>query len=186
MGSAAVKIPGYVVGVWSIDPVHSEISFTVRHMMVGRIRGRFTRFSGEIVSAENPLDSSVSAEIEMASVDTGISERDDDLRSANYFDASTYPRMTYRSTGVRESSSGFVVDGELSIRDVTRPVSLSVELNGVTPDGKGGTLVGFSATAEINRRDYGIDLILPLDGGGIVVGERIKIALEIEARLKKS
>jgi polyisoprenoid-binding protein YceI len=184
MSSAALIIPNYVVGVWSIDPVHSDVSFTVRHMVVGVIRGRFARFSGEIVTAEDPLDSSVTAEIEMGSVDTGNGERDDDLRSASYFDVEKYPTMTYRSTGVHHTDSGFLVDGELSIRDVTRSVPLSVELNGITSNGKGGTLVGFSATAEINRRDFGIDLVLPLDGGGLVVGEKIKIALGIESKLK--
>jgi polyisoprenoid-binding protein YceI len=156
----------------------------VRHMVVGKVRGRFTRFSGEIVSTADPLDSSVTAEIEMASVDTGNRERDDDLRSASYFDVATFPTMTYRSTGVRRSGAAFVVDGELSLRDVTRPVSLLVEFNGVTPNGKGGTLVGFSVSAEINRRDFGIDVLMPLDGGGLVVGEKISVALEIEAGLR--
>jgi polyisoprenoid-binding protein YceI len=182
---AATEIPGYVVGRWVIDPIHSNVSFTVRHMMVSKVRGRFARFSGTIVTAEDWQESSVVAEIDMASVDTGVVDRDNDLRSASYFDVQTYPTMTYRSSGgVRRGDSDFVVEGDLSLHGVTRSVPLRLEFNGVTSDTKGGTLAGFSATAEINRRDFGIDLLLPLDGGGVVVAEKVKIALEIEAGLQ--
>ena len=94
-------VPGYVAGTWTIDPVHSEVGFAVRHMMVSKVRGKFKTFSGELVTGENPLDSSVTAEIDLASIDTGAEQRDDHIRSADFFEVETYPTMTYRSTGVR-------------------------------------------------------------------------------------
>jgi polyisoprenoid-binding protein YceI len=176
-------IPGYVEGRWAIDPVHSEVAFTVRHLMVSKVRGRFVRFGGDIITAANPLDSSVAVEIDMASVDTADPERDEDLRSSTYLDVAQYPHMRYRSTGLRTEDGRVTVDGELTLHGVTRPVSLDVELNGIGDDGKGGKVAGFSARTQISRSDFGIDLRLPLTGGGVVVGDRIDIALEIEAVL---
>jgi polyisoprenoid-binding protein YceI len=137
-----------------------------------------------IVTAENPLDSSVTAEIDMASIDTGDSERDEDLRSRAYFDAATHRTMTYRSSGVRLDGAGFIVDGELTLHGVTQPVPLTVNIGGIGPDTKGGTVAGLSATAQIDRRSFGIDISTPLAGGGFVVGNMIDIELEIEARLQ--
>jgi polyisoprenoid-binding protein YceI len=176
-------IPGYVEGRWVIDPVHSEVAFSVRHLMVSKVRGRFIGFSGEIVTAANPLDSSVAVEIDMASVDTADAERDEDLRSDAYLDVAHFPHMRYRSTGLRTENGRVTVAGELTLHGVTRPVSLDVEVNGIGDNGKGGKVAGFSARTQISRSDFGIDLRLPLTGGGVVVGDRIDIALEIEAVL---
>src|SRR3954447_9737387 len=120
----AVKnvIPNYLAGTWNIDPVHSEVSFTVRHMMVSKVRGRFAAFSGEIVTGEAVTDSSVTASIDPASVDTGNRQRDADLRSPRFFNADEHPLWTFRSTGVRADGGGFVVDGDLTINGVTRTV----------------------------------------------------------------
>jgi polyisoprenoid-binding protein YceI len=156
--SSTTQIPGYIAGRWTIDPTHSVVSFTVRHLMVSKVRGRFSTFSGVIITTEDPLGSSVTAEIDMASIDTGDSERDDDLRSRAYFDAATHPTVTYRSTGLRSDGARLIVDGELTLHGVTRPVPLSVEIGGIGSNGKGGTVAGLSATAEINRRDFGIDV----------------------------
>jgi polyisoprenoid-binding protein YceI len=172
-----------LVGRWAIDPVHSDISFTVRHLMVSRVRGRFVRFTGEIVTAEDLSASSVVAEIDMSSIDTGNSERDADLCSASYLDVARYPTMTYRSTAVEVAGDTFTVTGELTLHGVTRPVPLAGRLHGVHANGKGGTVAGLAATAEIDRRDFGIDLSLPLSGGGVVVGDRVSIGLEVEAVL---
>src|SRR5215216_5659243 len=154
MSLSSIQIPGHVAGRWIIDPTHSLVSFTVRHLMVSKVRGRFGRFSGVIVTAENPLDSSVTAEIDMASIDTGDSERDEDLRSRVYFDAATHPTMTYRSSGVRLDGAAFIVDGELTLHGVTEPVPLTVKIGGIGPDTKGGTVAGLSATAQIDRRSF--------------------------------
>jgi polyisoprenoid-binding protein YceI len=151
--------------------------------MVSKVRGKFLRFGGDIVTAANLLDSSVSVEIDMASVDTADAGRDEDLRSSAYLDVVQFPHMRYRSTGLRAGDGRVTVDGELTLHGVTRPVSLDVEVNGIGDNGKGGKVAGFSAHTQISRSDFGIDLRLPLTGGGVVVGDRIDIALEIEAVL---
>jgi polyisoprenoid-binding protein YceI len=177
-------IPGYVAGTWTIDPIHSEVGFAVRHMMVSKVRGKFKKFSGELVTGENPLDSSVTAEIDLASIETGAEQRDDHIRSADFFEVETYPTMTYRSTGVRADGDDYVVDGELSLKGVTKQVPLKLELNGFGPDPFGGTRAGFTATAEINRREFNVNFSAPMQNGGAVVADKITIQLEIEAVLK--
>ena len=179
-------IPGYVAGVWSIDPVHSEVGFTARHMMVSKVRGRFRNFSGQLATGQNPLDSSVTAEIDLSSIDTGNEQRDAHIRSADFFEVETYPTMLYRSTGVRRDGDGFVVDGQLTLKGVTRDVPLMLEVNGFGPDAYGGTRAGFTAIAEINRRDFGVNFNAVLETGGTVVSDRITIQLEIEAVLESA
>jgi polyisoprenoid-binding protein YceI len=180
----APAIPNYVAGTWTIDPVHSEVGFSVRHMMVSKVRGRFTEFEGTLVTGENPLESSVSATIELASVDTGNSQRDDHLRSNDFFDAPSHPTMSYRSTGLRPDGEDFVVDGELTLKGVTKSVPLRLEIQGFGPDAYGGTRAGFTATAEINRRDFGVNFNAALETGGAVVADKVTIQLEIEAVLQ--
>jgi polyisoprenoid-binding protein YceI len=177
-------VPGYVAGTWTIDPVHSEVGFAVRHMMVSKVRGKFKTFSGELVTGENPLDSSVTAEIDLASIETGAEQRDDHIRSADFFEVETYPTMTYRSTGVRADGDDYVVDGELTLKGVTKQVPLTLELNGFGPDPYGGTRAGFTATTEINRRDFNVNFSAPMQNGGMVVADKVTIHLEIEAVLK--
>jgi polyisoprenoid-binding protein YceI len=175
-------VPGYRTGTWDIDPSHSEVSFTVRHLMVSKVRGRFTRFSGSFVTAENPHDSTVEATIDLASIDTNAPDRDDHIRSADFFDVEQHPTMTYRSTGVRAEGDHWVLDGELSLHGVTKEVPLVLELHGFLPQSPfGDTRVGFSASGEITRDDFGITFNIPMDGGGVVVGNKIQIALEVEA-----
>jgi polyisoprenoid-binding protein YceI len=177
-------IPGYTAGTWAIDPVHSEVGFSVRHMMVSKVRGRFTTFSGEIVTGADPLDSSVTAEITLDSIVTGQEQRDAHIRSADFFDVENHPTMTYRSTGLRHDGNGYAVDGQLTLRGVTRDVPLALELNGFGPDPYGGTRAGFTATAEISRSDFGVSYNAAIEGGGVVVGDKVTIQLEIEAVLK--
>jgi polyisoprenoid-binding protein YceI len=178
-------IPGYVAGTWSIDPVHTEVGFAVRHMVVAKVRGKFRTFSGEVVTGENPLDSSVTAEIDLSSIDTGNEQRDAHIRSADFFEVETYPMMTYRSTGVRAHRDGYILDGKLTLKGVTRDVPLALELNGFGPDAYGGTRAGFSATAEINRRDFGVNFAAVMETGGAVVSDKVTIQLEIEAVLQQ-
>ena len=180
-----VAIPGYLAGTWKADPVHSEIAFSVRHLMVGKVRGRFTGYDVTIVTSEDPRGSSVAATIDLASIDTGNEPRDNHLRSADYFDVEKYQTMSYRSTGIRWTDDGWVIDGELTLHGVTRQVPLTGEVNGFGPDPFGGQRAGFSATAQISRRDFGIDLTIPMDGGGVAVGDKVSISLEIEAVLQK-
>ena len=177
-------LPGYVAGTWSIDPVHSEVGFAARHMMVSKVRGRFRTFSGQIVTGADPLDSSVTAEIDLSSIDTGQEQRDAHIRSADFFEVETYPAMTYRSTGIRRHGDGFIVDGKLTLKGVTKDVPLNLELNGFGPDPYGGTRAGFSASGEINRRDFGVNFSAVMGTGGAVVSDKITIHLEIEAVLQ--
>ena len=179
-------IPGYLAGTWDIDPVHSDASFTIRHMMVSKVRGRFATFSGEIVTGEQLSGSSVNATIDADSIDTGNEQRDGHIRSADFFDVVNHPRWTFRSTGLRSGADGLVLDGELTIKGATRPVALALEVNGVGPDAYGGTRAGFSASTTIDRNDFGVDIKLPMDGGGVVLGDKVQIALEIQAVLRQS
>ena len=178
------SIPGYVAGTWTIDPVHSEVGFAVRHMMVSKVRGRFNTFSGKLVTGENPLASSVTADIDLASIITGNEQRDAHIRSADFFEVETYPTMTYRSTGIRRDGGDYVVDGELTLKGVTRNVPLKLELNGFGPDPFGGTRAGFTATGELNRRDFNVNFTAPMQNGGVVVSDKILLNLEIEAVLE--
>jgi polyisoprenoid-binding protein YceI len=178
-----LQITGYVAGTWDLDPVHSHIGFVARHMMVSKVRGRFTSYQAQIITADNPLGSSATATIDLSSVDTGNETRDEDLRSSNFFDAATHPQMTYHSTGIREDGDEFILDGELTIRGVTRPVALKFEINGFGPDPYGGTRAGFSARGEINRADFGITFNAPIPGG-VMVSEKIQIEIEAEAVLR--
>ena len=183
--SLSTQIPGYVVGTWDIDASHSTVGFSVRHMMVSKVRGYFRDFSGEIVTAEDPVDSSVTATIDLGSIDTRQEQRDAHIRSADFFDVDNHPHMTFRSTGIRlEDNRDWHVDGELTIKGVTKPVVLELELNGFGPDAYGGTRAGFSAKTEINRNDFGVDIKMPMDGGGVVVGDKVTVELEIEAVLR--
>lgn len=180
------EIPGYIAGTWDIDPVHSHIGFTARHLMVSKVRGNFTKFEGQIITAEDPLQSSATATIDTTSLDTSNEQRNSDVKSERFLDAANYPTMTFRSTGIRPKGAGeFLVAGELTIKGVTRPVELTAEVNGFGPDPYGGTRAGFSATGEINRNDYGITFNVALPTGGVMVSERIQLTIEAEATLKK-
>lgn len=177
-----MTIPGYRVGTWTAEPLSSAITFSVRHFMISKAQGRFTDFDVKITTAEDPLESSVVATVDLASVTTGVAARDEHLLSADYFDVASYPTMTYASSGLRRDGSGWVVDGSLTLHGVTLPVPLAMELNGFGPDPFGGQRAGFSATAQISRRDFGIDLMVPM-AGGFVVGDLVSIGLEIQAVL---
>jgi polyisoprenoid-binding protein YceI len=181
---ATTQIPGYVVGTWDIDASHSTVGFSVRHMMVSKVRGYFRTFSGEIVTAEDPAQSTVTATIDMDSIDTRQEQRDAHIRSADFFDVGNHSVMTFRSTGVRTDGADWVVDGDLTLKGITKPVTLTLELNGFGPDAYGGTRAGFSAKTEISRKAFGVDIDMPMDGGGVVVGDKVTIELEIEAVLR--
>ena len=166
------------VGTWAIDPVHSSIGFSVRHLMVSKVRGVFDTFSGAIVVAEDGT-AAVNAEIEVRSVNTGNDQRDAHLRSADFFDVENYPTATFASTGVRDDN-GYVLDGEFTLKGVTKPISLTLEFSGVSAGMGQGEVAGFEASVVINRKDFGIDIDMPMETGGAVVGDKVTITLEIE------
>ena len=182
--TTATQIPGYVVGAWDIDASHSTVGFSVRHMMVSKVRGYFREFSGELVTAEDPTQSSVTATVNMDSIDTRQEQRDAHIRSADFFDVGNHTVMTFRSTEVRTDGADWTVVGDLTIKGITKPVELALEVNGFGPDAYGGTRAGFSARTEISRKQFGVDIDMPMDGGGVVVSDKINVELEIEAVLR--
>ncbi len=184
--ATTASIPGYVAGTWDIDASHSDVSFTVRHMMVSKVRGRFGTFSGEIVTGENLSDSTVTASIDASSIDTNNEQRDGHIRSADFFDVENHPQWTFRSTALRVDGGDLALDGDLTIKGVTKPVTLALEVNGFGPDAWGGTRAGFSASTTIDRNDFGVDIKMPLDGGGVVVSDKVQINLEIEGVLRQA
>ncbi|WP_370333882.1 YceI family protein [Mycolicibacterium hippocampi] len=167
-------------GTWAIDPVHSTVGFSVRHLMVSKVRGQFDTFSGTITVAPDGTPS-VHAEIAVDSVNTRNEQRDAHVRSADFFDAETYPVATFTSTGVRADGDHYVLDGDFTLKGVTRPISLDLEFNGVNPGMGHGEVAGFEASVVLSRKDFGIDIDIPLETGGAVVGDKVTITLEIEA-----
>jgi polyisoprenoid-binding protein YceI len=182
----SVEIPGYIAGTWAIDPVHSEVSFVVRHMMVSKVRGRFDKFEGSFTTAENPLESTVTASVDLSTINTGQEQRDAHIRSADFFEVEKYPTMTFASTAVKAGEEGFILEGDLTIKGVTRAVAFNLEVSGFGPDAYGGTRAGFSATTVINRMDYGVSFNGPIPGvpGGVAVSENVTVNLEIEGVLQ--
>ncbi|UQE75751.1 MULTISPECIES: YceI family protein [unclassified Gordonia (in: high G+C Gram-positive bacteria)] len=178
--SSINALPLLSAGTWTIDPVHSAVSFSVRHLMVSKVRGEFTTFSGAIEVAEDGTPS-VRAEIDVTSINTRNDQRDAHIRSADFFDAEKYPTATYVSTSVESDGDDYVVHGDFTLKGVTKPVDLKLEFNGVNPGMGHGPVAGFEATAVINRKDFGIDIEMPLETGGTVVGDKINLTLEIEA-----
>ena len=167
-------------GTWAIDPVHSSIGFSVRHLVVSKVRGTFKTFSGAIVVAEDGTPS-VTAEIAVDSLDTGNEQRDGHVKSADFFDVEKFPTASFVSTGVRADGEDYVLDGDFTLKGVTKPIELKLEFNGVNPGMGHGEVAGFEASVVLNRKDFGIDIDMPLETGGAVVGDNVTISLAIEA-----
>lgn len=167
-------------GTWAIDPVHSSINFWVRHLMVSKVRGKFDNFSGAVVVAEDGTPS-VHARIAVDSVNTGNDQRDAHIRSADFFDVDSYPVATFTSSAVERKGDNYLLHGELALKGVTRPVTLDLDFYGVNPGMGHGEVAGFEASVVLNRKDFGIDIELPLETGGAVVGDKVTLTLEIEA-----
>ncbi|MBX7269807.1 YceI family protein [Micromonospora sp. Llam7] len=169
-------------GTYLLDVAHKRVGFVARHMMVSKVRGEFADASATITIAEEPLQSSVSATIQAASINTAQSDRDAHLRSPEFLDAEKFATLEYRSTGVKSHQGNeFVLAGELTIKDVTRPVELKVEFEGVGRSPFGQDIFGFSASTEIDREEFGLTWNVALESGGVLVGKKIKIEIEGEA-----
>ena len=182
MTSTALSIPA---GTWNLDPTHTHIGFTVRHMMVAKVRGSFKEFSAEITVGEDPLDSTLSAVVQMASIDTGNGDRDGHLRTNDFFSIDEFPTMTLVSTGIVDNGGGeYTLNADVTIKGVTQPVAFTLEFAGTGQDPWGNTKAGFSASATINRKDFGIEWNAPLETGGVLIGEQVKI--EIDAEIAKA
>jgi polyisoprenoid-binding protein YceI len=170
-----------VAGTWTIDPSHSEVGFTVRHLMT-KVRGQFESFEGTVTTGETLADTKAEATIDLNSVSTRDAQRDGHLRSADFFDVEKSGPMTFVST----SFDGSTAKGELTIKGVTNVVALDVEFLGIEKDAYGNTRVGFEATTEINRKDFGVDFNIPLDGGKVLVGNKVDIQLSVQAVLNQA
>ena len=170
------------VGTFAIDTSHTRLGFAVRHMAVSKVRGDFKDFSGTLELAEDPADSKVSVTIQAGSVDTHDENRDNHLRTNDFFDVENHPTWTFTSTAIRPiSTTEWNVDGDLTIRGVTRQVTLDATLEGVVQDPYGMHRVGFSATTSIDREDFGVSFNGVMEAGGLVVGKKVDIDIEAEA-----
>jgi polyisoprenoid-binding protein YceI len=171
-------------GRWQIDPGHTEVAFTGRHFMLTKIRGRFTGVTGMITVAEEPGQSTAEVTIDMASVDSGSQARDDHLRSADFFDAARHPAATFSGRAVGWQGTQGLLAGELTIRGLTRPVTLHARYLGHVADPWGGQRAIFTAQGTLNREDWGLTWNMPLDGGGLLVSKEIGIEIEAETVLQ--
>ncbi len=178
--TTATQLP---TGTWNIDPTHSRIGFSVRHLMIAKVRGSFKTFSGAVTVPENPLEASLRVTIDPSSIDTGDENRDAHVRTSDFLDVEKYPNAEYVSTAVRPSGDDYVVEGDLTFRGVTRPVELELEFNGVVTDPWGNTRAGFTATTEVNRRDFGVDFSAALEAGGVMVGDKVSLSIDVEVVL---
>ena len=176
------SIPGYVAGTWDIDPVHSHIGFMARHLMVSKVRGKFSQVTGEITIAEDPLQSTVEVRIPAASIETGVTDRDNHLRSPDFLHVEKHPELVFTNARVKDlDGSEFKLVGDLTIRDVTRQVELDAEFEGVARSPWGSEVIGFSATTEIDRDEFGVTWNQALETGGVMVGKKVKIEISGEA-----
>ena len=168
-------------GAYALDQSHSHVSFSARHLMVTKVRGRFPVTAGKLEIGEDPQQSSVVASIDVGAVDSGDPKRDEHLRSADFFDAEHYPTVEFRSTKVHDHGNGeFTLDGDLTVRDTTRPVTLQGEYLGAQDSPWGDTRVGFSAETEISRKEWGLEWNVALETGGVLVGDKIKLTIDAE------
>ena len=179
------EIPGYRAGTWVLDPSHSEVTFSVRHMMISKVRGTFGVKSATIVAGENPLDTKVTATVDVSSIDTKDEGRDTHRRSADFFDTENFPTMEFASTGTRIENGDFLVDGDLTIRGVSKPVTFELDFGGFGVDPWGNYKAGASATAVINREEFGLTWNAALETGGVLVGKDITINLDLQGSLQQ-
>ena len=168
-------------GTWTLDPTHSHVSFRVRHLMAAKVRGSFKSFAGAIEVGEGLDDTVVSATIDAGSIDTGVADRDTHLKSADFLDAENFDTLSFRSTRITRTEEGFELVGDLTIRDVTKSVTLDVEFGGVVADPWGNEKAIFSAATKINREEWGLTWNAALETGGVLVGKDVTIEIEAQA-----
>jgi polyisoprenoid-binding protein YceI len=181
MSIAVLQSTNIPTGTWTIDPSHSEVGFTARHLM-SKVRGLFEKFEGQIVTGD---DTYATATIDLNSINTRDENRDGHLRSKDFFDVESTGPMTFTSTKVEEGGNGLLVTGDLTIKGVTRPVTLDVEYFGQDTDPWGGTRIGFEGSTEISRKEFGVDFNIPMDGGRLLIGDKIAITVAVQAVLQQ-
>ena len=179
----AIEFPGYKAGTWTLDPSHSEVTFSVRHMMISKVRGTFGVKSATLTAPENPLEATVEATVDVTSIDTKDEGRDTHLRSAEFFDVENYPTMEFHSTGVRIENGDFLVDGNLTIKGITKAVTFDFDFGGFGTDPWGNYKAGATAKTLINREDFGLTWNAALETGGVLVGKDVTIELDLQGAL---
>ena len=178
MSTATNTLPS--TGTWTIDAAHSSIEAVAKHLVVSKVRGRFTRFDGHIVMADQLENSTVEVSIDAASIDTNDEGRDGHLRSEDFLDVENHPSLTFRSSSVKRTGDDYVVPGELTIRGITRPVELDVEYLGLIVDPWGNEKAGFTATTVLDREEFGITWNAALESGGVLVGKTLKVEIDLQ------
>jgi polyisoprenoid-binding protein YceI len=168
------------VGTWNIDSSHSSVTFSVKHLMISKVRGSFTTFSGTVSVPEDRMATVVDVVIDPTSVNTGDAARDGHLKNSDFFDAENHPTWEFKSTAIKANGSNYVLVGNLTLLGVTKPVELDVEFEGIGTDPWGNTKAGFSAEAEVNRKDWGMEYNAALETGGVLVGEKVKLQFDIQ------
>lgn len=181
----STNIPGYKAGTWTIDPTHSEVGFSIRHIMISKVKGTFDSFDATFVTGENPLDSTVTASANVASINTNEANRDGHLRTGDFFDAETYPTIDFVSTGVREVKGDFLVDGNITIKGVTKPVTFDFDFGGFAVDPYGNYKAGATAKTEVTRAEFGLEYNAALETGGFLLGDKVAITIELQAVLNQ-
>ncbi|MCP2035999.1 YceI family protein [Planococcus liqunii] len=167
---------------WTIDAAHSEIGFSVKHMMISKVKGSFTSFDAEVEANEEDLNGAlIDFKIDVASINTNNTDRDNHLRSADFFDAESHPHITFKANDITKKDDEYELTGDLTIKGITRPATFEVEYGGKGTNPWGVEVVAFSAEGKVNRKDFGLTWNQALETGGVMVGEDIKIALELEA-----
>ena len=182
----ATHIPGYLAGTWDIDPVHTDVSFTARHMMVSKVRGHFERFEGTVTTAPDPLQSSVEVSVELGSINTNNADRDNHLRTPDFFDAAKNPEITFKSTKMTPTGKDkYDVTGTLTMRGVSKEITIPVAYLGSMKDPGGNDRASFELSTKLNRKDYGINWNKALDNGGFMLSDDVDVTISLETVKKK-
>ena len=171
---------GLTPGTWTVDASHSSVGFVARHLMVSKVRGSFTSFTGAVTIADDPAASTVQATVETSSLSTGDDGRDGHVRGADFFDVENFPTMSLTSTGLQAKGDRYVLNADLTIKGVTKPVAFDLEFDGIATDPWGNTKAGFAAETEISRKEFGLEWNVALEAGGVLVGDKVKLQLDIQ------
>lgn len=180
----ADTIDGYRTGTWTVDPSHSEIGFSVRHLAISKVKGSFESFDATVVAADNPADSTLTVTVDMASITTKNADRDAHLRTNDFFAIDQFPTMKFVSTGLRVEGGALLLDGELTLRGVTKPVTLTGEFGGIAVDPWGNTKAAASGSTVINRTEFGVNWNSALETGGFLLGDEVTITIDAQFALQ--
>ena len=184
MTTTSDTIPGYAAGTWVLDPAHSELSFSVRHLAISKVKGKFEKFDVTVVTSENPLDTTLTASIDVSSVNTGQKDRDNHLRTSDFFAIDEHPTIDFVSTSVHFDGDEATINGDLTMRGITKPATFTGEFGGVIVNGYGQTVAGASFTTKINRHDFGVSWNAAIEAGGVTLGDTVTITIDAQVALQ--